>query len=644
MPLEHPNITLGTAGHIDHGKTALVKFLTGCDTDRLKEEKERGMSIDLGFAPCTLANMQVGIVDVPGHEHFVKTMVAGASGMDGVIFVVAADDGVMPQTREHLEILTLLGVKHGVVALTKMDRVSPEELEITQEDVRSFLRGTFLESAPILPICNLTGEGYEAFYEALVSLVRSIEPKRTDGVFRLPVERAFSAKGYGTVVAGIPVSGSARVGDEVLLLPGEVTGRIKGAEVYGQPSDAVLAGQCAALNVRHWEHKAIKRGDVVTAPGYFAPQEWYVCSMQFLLHERLLLKSGERVKFHTGTSEVTAAAYLLDRDQARGGDECLVQCRMSDALVAGPGDRFIIRTLSPVRTIGGGMVVEAVPKRLKRAHPGLVQDLSERAHAVRNERDFVEYCIRKAPGLAADEAALSVRAKLPAALVHRIAGDLVRDGQALRLAPDLYVHAQSITAERARVLAVVAEYHRSAPQSPGIAREGLLRAAQLPEVVFNCLIGSLKDEGALVERQGRLALAGHSVAFSDEDDRLLDALESAFREAAFHPPDVEDAARRAGIPDERAAWALKTLLEHGRLVEVAEGLVFHSEAVQRAQAALVSYIRKEGKLESVKFKYVLDTTRKYAIPLLDYFDRIGVTSRVGNTRHLKGPGGAGMRA
>ena len=247
MPLAQPNITLGTAGHIDHGKTSLVKFLTGCETDRLKEEKERGMSIDLGFAPCTIGDLEVGIVDVPGHENFVKTMVAGASGMDGVILVVAADDGVMPQTREHLDILTLLGIRHGMVALTKIDRVDGEYLELVRFELEEFLRGTFLQVARILPVSNLTGQGYEPFYDALADLIRSIRPKRTDGVFRMPVDRAFSAAGYGTVVAGIPVAGSAHAGDEVLLLPQGIVGRIRQIQVYGRSSDTVMAGQCAAL-------------------------------------------------------------------------------------------------------------------------------------------------------------------------------------------------------------------------------------------------------------------------------------------------------------------------------------------------------------------------------------------------------------
>jgi selenocysteine-specific elongation factor len=634
MALDYPNITLGTAGHIDHGKTALVKFLTGCDTDRLKEEKERGMSIDLGFAPCTVANVQVGIVDVPGHERFVKTMVAGASGMDGVILVVAADDGVMPQTREHLDILTLLGVQHGLVALTKADRVKPDELELVREEVRDLLQGTFLEAAPILPICNLTGEGFEPFYEALARLVHSITPKRTDGVFRLPVERAFSAAGYGTVVAGIPVSGSARIGDELALLPGDVTDRIRGIEVYGRPAEAVLAGQCAALNMRHWDHAAIARGQTVTAPGFFKPCEWYLCKLRLLPHEGLALKNGERVKFHTGTSEVVASAYLMDRGVLRPAEECVAQVRLAEPLVAGPGDRFIVRTLSPVATIGGGKVVESSPHRLKRTRTGALQDLTERAAAVGDEKAFVEYCVRRAEGLGAREAELSFRAKLPLTLLRGIVRTLAHEGKVTELAPGLYAHCESVREACQKLLDCVADFHSCVPQSPGPTREHLREAVPLPEEALAALLVLLVQEGKLAEHEGRLALPGHAVAFGEEEQRYLDLVESAFRQAGFHPPDPQQVLEGLDAPKEKLIWALRTLVEHGRLVEVAEGLLFHREDVERAREALVAYIRREGRLESVKFKYVLDTTRKYAIPLLDYFDRTGVTRRVGYTRYL----------
>jgi len=639
MPLEYPNITLGTAGHIDHGKTALVKFLTGCDTDRLKEEKERGMSIDLGFAPCTLGGVQVGIVDVPGHEHFVKTMVAGASGMDGVILVVAADDGVMPQTREHLDILTLLGVSHGVVALTKADRVRPDELELARQDVGEFLKDTFLAGAPILPISNLTGEGFEPFYEALAELVRSIEPKRTDGVFRLPVERAFSAAGYGTVVAGIPVSGSARVGDELVLLPHGVSDRVRGIEVYNRPADAVKAGQCAAINMRRWDHAAIRRGHTVTVPGFFTPQHWYACALRLLPHGRQGLKSGGRVRFHTGTSEVVASVYLMDRDALRPAEACVAQVRLAEPLVAGPGDRFIIRTLSPVGTIGGGTIVESLPQRLKRTRPGVLQDLTERAAAVGDEKAFVEYCVKNAEGLAADEAALSCRVKLPLPLVRNVISALIREGKVLDLTQGLYAHRETVLRASQELLQRVADFHRRMPQSPGPTRPQLQEAVPLRQREFAMLLALLVQEGRLVERGGRLALPSHTVTFCEEEQHCLDMVESAFREGGFRPPDPEQGIVAVGGPKEKLGWAVKMLVEHGRLVEVAQGLLFHRDAVERARTALIAYIQKEGKLESVRFKYVLDTTRKYAIPLLDYFDRIGVTVGVGHTRYLKGPAG-----
>ncbi|HUV40143.1 MAG TPA: selenocysteine-specific translation elongation factor, partial [Planctomycetota bacterium] len=340
MTTRQINVTLGTAGHVDHGKTALVKLFTGCETDRLKEEKERGLSIELGFAPCTIGELEVGIVDVPGHEHFVKTMVAGASGMDGVILVVAADDGVMLQTREHLDIMTLLGITHGIVALTKVDIVTAGRVEEVRRDLAEFTRGTFLEGAPVLPVSSVTGEGFGPFLSALNTLVASIEPKSTTGVFRLPAERSFSVRGYGTVVSGIPITGSVRLGDEVVLLPQGETGRINAVQVYGRDSDVARSGQCAALNVRHWDHKTIGRGNVVATPGYFEPAGWYVLRLRLLEHEGLFLRNGTGLKFHTGTSEQLATLYLLEDDTIRAGQEQLAEVRLDEPLIAGPNDPF----------------------------------------------------------------------------------------------------------------------------------------------------------------------------------------------------------------------------------------------------------------------------------------------------------------
>ncbi|HUW18702.1 MAG TPA: selenocysteine-specific translation elongation factor [Sedimentisphaerales bacterium] len=635
------NITLGTAGHIDHGKTALIKCLTGCDTDHLKAEKERGMSIELGFAPCTISDIEVGIVDVPGHENFIKTMVAGASGIDGVIFVIAADDGVMPQTREHLDILTLLGVRHGIVALTKVDCVQPDRISAATAEIEDFLRSTFLENAPILPLSSITGQGFDGFYEALKSLVGAIEPKTVDGVFRLPVERAFSLKGYGTVVTGIPVSGQARIGDEVVLFPYGTKGRIKAVQVYKRESDTALSGQCAALNVPQWDHKLISRGNVVTQPGYFSPQQWCLCRLHLLGSARAGLKNGAAVKFHTGTSEVVAAVYLMEGSSVTAGQECLIQVRLSEPVVAGPGDRFIVRSLSPAQTLGGGIIVEAIPARLHRSRQAVVQDAQARANAVLARKDFVEYCIKTAAGLAASEAEISFRAKLPPASLRQILGELVREGKVLNLTSKLYIHTDTAVAAEQRLLDIVDRFHSSSPESPGMTAEQLFGASGLEKEVFDGLVKLLISQGRLAERKHRLALPTHRESLDDEETRLLETIESLFQKRLFDPPGCEEVGRHCSAGKDKVERILRILIEYEKLMRVENDLLFHRQAVERAREILVSYLTKEGKLESVKFKYLLDTTRKYAIPLLDYMDRIGVTRRLGNTRYLKAPGNSG---
>ena len=627
------NITLGTAGHIDHGKTALVKNLTGCDTDHLKEEKLRGMSIELGFAPCTISDMEVGIVDVPGHENFVRTMVAGAAGMDGVILIVAADDGVMTQTREHLDILTLLGIRYGIIALTKADRVEPDHIELVCAQVRDLLAATFLEKAPIVPVSNVTGSGYDLLLEELRRLVDSIEPKRTDGLFRLPVERSFSVKGYGTVVTGIPVSGSARLGDELILMPQSRKGRLKAIQVYKHTADTVLAGQCAALNIPQLDHTAIDRGNVIVADACFAPQTWYLCSLRTLPDGRPSLRNGSKVKFHTGTSEVPASIYLMHDGDLPPGSESLVQIRLDKPLVAAPADRFIIRDLSPVRTIGGGMVIDALQLKLKRSSPLVREDAAALARAVLDDAEHIEYRLRKAPACAASAAELAASAKLPLARVQAVLTRLTADRKAERCG-ELFIHADSSRQLQERLLGLIAAHHDSSPHSPGIEPEPLRNLAELDKDVFQHIVAGLSASGSLAQRNGRLALPSHRDAIPEAHRDAAEKVEALFRARHFNPPSLEEVAAETGLSPSRADAIIRLLIENQRLVVVEKGLFFHAEAVAKACEILQGFIQKEGVLESVKFKYLLSTTRKYAIPLLDYFDRIGVTRRAGHSRYL----------
>ncbi|KPK76045.1 MAG: hypothetical protein AMJ79_08550 [Phycisphaerae bacterium SM23_30] len=634
MPTEQINITLGTAGHIDHGKTVLIKCLTGCDTDHLKAEKERGMSIELGFAPCLVADLEVGIVDVPGHENFIKTMVAGAASMDGVIFVVAADDSVMPQTREHLEILTLLGIGHGIVALTKIDRVPPEQQKRAAEETRTLLKNTFLRDAPILPVSNVTGEGFDGFIAALKELVASITPKQTDGLFRLPVERTFTLKGYGTVITGIPVSGAAAIGDELVLLPQNLRGRIRAIQVYKRQSDQVIAGQCAALNIPQIDHKLVTRGNTLTQTGFFTAQSWYLAQMQLLAHDKLFLKNGQKVKFHTGTSEVVATVYLMQGEQLQPGQEELVQIRLAEPLVAAPADRFIIRTLSPMLTIGGGMIIDALPRRLKRHQPHILQDALEQAQAVQNETDFVEYCLKKTEFYVTRPEDLALPARMPTRLVKDILHQLTQRNKAVLLASDLYIHAEVLSLLEKRLLRIVTEYHQSAPESPGIEADSLQSACRLPKNVLELMLARLKDDNRLTEKNNRWARPDFRPTIQYEDAPKLDQVENLVRKRLFHPPGPEDISDSVQLPLAEVERLLRILVEHEKIIAVDKNLFFHTEAVEKSRRRLIDHIQTEGPMESVKFKYLLDTTRKYAIPLLDYFDRIGLTRRVGYTRHL----------
>ena len=629
------NITLGTAGHIDHGKTALVKNLTGCETDRLKEEQERGMSIELGFAPWRVQDLEVGIVDVPGHENFIKTMVAGATGIDAVVFVIAADDGVMPQTREHLDILTLLGVQSGVVVLTKTDKVSAEHLELARQEAQDYLQNTFLRDAPIYPVSNITGAGFGEFYDGLTELVQRLTPKHMDGVFRLPVERTFSIKGYGTIISGIPVSGTTRVGDAVTAYPSGATGRIKAIQVYSEQSDVVRCGQCAAINVPQWEHGTISRGDVVTVEGWFEPRDWYLCQLNVLPGEGTYLKNGASVKFHTGTSETTAVVYLLRGDRAEGGRQVLVQVQLNQSIVAGPMDRFILRSYSPVRTIGGGVIVEVLERKLRRSHPEVVADAEMRAAAVQNARDFAEYVIRTAPDYVITTKATAQRIKRTLAGTEQLIDELIQSGIVCALDQGHLMHMQTAEQLRLRVVDRLAEYHEKDPASPGMAMDTLQTEFNWPRQAFAKTLRDLTTNGEVCVESDRVRLGSHRAQMAPAMQKMLEQVEALFRERRFSPPNRDELMELAGLDAKGADTAIRLLIEHKRLARVDRDICFHIDAVSEAVRLAVEHLKKNNRLESVEWKYMIDATRKYALPLLDYFDRIGVTKRApDNTRHL----------
>jgi len=628
------NITLGTAGHIDHGKTALIKLLTGCETDRLKEEKERGMSIELGFAPCRLGDLEVGIVDVPGHEHFIKTMVAGATGIDGVIFVVAADDGIMPQTREHLQILTLLGVRYGMVALTKVDIVSGDRVEAVTAELRDFLRGTFLEGADICPLSAITGAGFDGFYTSLKALIAKIEPRNTGGIFQMPVERVFSVKGFGTIVSGIPAGGTAKVGDELILLPEGAKSRVRAIQVYGKESQQVRSGQCAAVNLPQLDASTLRRGQVLTKGDCLQAAHWFTCDLQVLQSQDEPIRNGRQYKFHTGTSEVTAVVYVLT--EADAGGRMLVQVRTEEPVAAGIRNAFILRQLSPMRTCGGGTIIAAGDRRIKRK-PETVSELQARAQVIGDVERFVSYALQT--GLCGTASGMQEIARAVQQMpetVTAVLENLTASGEAVQLAGQ-FVHRDVLGRLEMQIRERVEEYHKHNAQSPGIEEEALCAAIAEPKALIKAVLNRMLAGKKLAVVKERIALPTHTQQFDPRQKQMLDRIEAMFLQKLFGPPSVQELTTALKTNDKAVEQAIKILVEQQTLCRVEQGMYFHADAVAQAKARIADHVagKGQGRLESVDFKYLVDTTRKFALPLLDYMDKIGFTRRSGNTRYLR---------
>jgi selenocysteine-specific elongation factor len=521
--------------------------------------------------------------------------------------------------------------------LTKIDKVPPAHVEAVTQEVKDYLQGTFLRDAPIYPYSNITGQGFGEFYEGLLDLVQRLVPKHTDGIFRLPVERTFSVKGYGTITSGIPVSGSARLGDAVVVYPSAMPGRIKAIQVYSTQSEQVMCGQCAAINVPQWDSSQISRGEVITVEGWFAPSEWYLCRLDVLALEGFSLKHGSSVKFHTGTSETTAVVYLLEGDRAHRGERALAQVHLHRPIVAGPSDRFILRSLSPVQTIGGGIIVEALEGKLRRSRPEVVEDAKQRAAAIQDDSAFAEYVIRTAPNHAITIKAVAQRTKKTIAGSEKIVESMIQSGAILALEQGLFIHSKTMDRLKQQVLDRVSQYHKQDPASAGMESESCQTECAMPKPVFQQLLKDLMAGNKVRIQEGRVSLAGHSASFDPAKQKRLQQVEALFQQRPFNPPEKAEIMDSCKLGAKETDESLRLLMEHGRLVRIARDVYFHADALDKARQAVIAHLKKENRLESVQFKYLIDATRKYALPLLDYLDRIGVTKRAPDNTRFLGP-------
>ena len=630
------HVVVGTAGHIDHGKTSLVKALTGTDTDRLPEEKARGITIDLGFAFLEEPDgLTIEIVDVPGHERFVKNMLAGVGGIDLALLVIAADEGVMPQTREHLAICQLLRIKTGLVALTKTDMAEPDWIELVREDVARLLEGTFLHGCPIVPVSSKTGEGLAELRAALVTLGREVPPKATDQTARLPIDRVFTVKGFGTVVTGTLTAGRIAVDERVEVYPRGLSSRVRGLQVHGHAVARAQAGQRTAVNLQGVDRAAIERGDVLAPPGALLPTLLLDATLELLEDAPRPLRTRDRVRFHVGTQEVMARVLLVGQMELPQGRTTYGRFRLERPIVALPGDRYVIRTYSPIVTIGGGTLLDVAPPRFKRKAPALLAHLELLEKG--SPAQVLEEHLKQAGAAGLRLADLPARTPFGPDRLRGLLEALQQSGAVVAVDREWYIQRDASDRLREETLALLETFHRENPLRGGISREELRsRAGNAQERIFSQLLSVLEAEGVVRSERDQVRLAAHAIRLSPEQQHVVDGIEAEFRRAGAAPPSPEEALGRFGIKGTEKHELFHLLVADGRLVRVKESLYFHAEALHGIQDKLVAHLREKKEIGPADMKDLLGVSRKYAIPLMEYFDAQRVTVRQGERRVLRG--------
>jgi selenocysteine-specific elongation factor len=629
-------IILGTAGHIDHGKTSLVKALTGIDTDRLKEEKERGITIELGFAYLDLPNGQrLGIIDVPGHERFIKNMVAGASTIDLVALIIAADEGVMPQTREHLDICTILGIKKGLVVLTKIDLVEGDWLDLVQEDIKEFLKGTFLEGAPVFPVSSATGQGISELTAVLERLSDEIEERSSAGIFRLPVDRVFTMRGFGTVITGTAMSGSLSVGDQVYIYPQEIQAKVRGIQVHNQDTEQVRAGLRTAINLQGIEKAIVNRGEVVATPLGLYPTRLLDIRVRLLKSIPRPLKHRSQVRFHSGTSEILGRVILLEGEEIKPGESQFCQIRFAEMVALLPGDLAVIRSYSPVQTIGGAEVLNVKPSKHKRFNPEVIHQLQVLQSGSDLEKVALQVLQSGAAGVSRQN--LGQVLPLPPKKLDEMLKELFSQKVIIQWDKEnkFLIHQQELLNLNQAMRQELEGYHKANPLKPGFLKEEL--KSRLPQIreakLFNFILNQLAEQKVLVQEKELVRLTGHKVELKEDQQAVRDSLEKVYLTSGLQPPYFKELAEKFTKGQPRQV--LELMVKEGKLVKVKEDLYFHRQAIEDLKKSLIHWLREKGAITTPEFKDLTQASRKYTIPLLEYFDALQVTMRVEDKRLLR---------
>ncbi len=627
-------VIMGTAGHIDHGKTSLVLALTGVDCDRLAEEKRRGITIELGFAFLDLPDgSRLGVVDVPGHEKFVKNMVAGAQGIDFVLLTVAADEGVMPQTREHVEICTLLGVQKGLVALTKADVVDEELLELAAEDVQEELAGTFLEGAPVIPVSSRTGDGLEAVRAALAETASGVAETRRTDLLRLPVDRVFTMRGHGAVVTGTLSGGELAVGDEVEVSPRGLASKARGVQSHGETLERVEAGRRVALNLQGLKVEDLRRGDVICRPGTLFPSTVMDLELTCLASSPRALRHRREIHFHLGSRETLARLYFLDREKLEPGDTALVQVRFAEPVPAVRGDRVVLRGFSPLRTVAGGRVLSPLGAGERRKADRLAR-LKALQNADEAETALIQLEAAGFEGL--DLRRLVVLTGAGAKELARIMEEHSNRGRALRFDAEAgrYAHMQILENLERRLAEFVQAHHAEQPSKPGPGRGELGQAAgaKARAKLVQAALTRLVRRGELEQTQEAYRIPGFEPSAVGDAAALREMILSEYKEAGWTPPALKEVLAKAKVKPAQAADVLRLLVQQGELAKIKEDLFFSRQAWEEIKAKVQAYFAENEDMAPGDFRDLTKLSRKYTIPLLEHLDKERVTVRVGDKR------------
>ena len=633
--MEH--IIIGTAGHIDHGKTTLIKALTGIDCDRLKEEKERGITIDLGFAYFDLpSGRRAGIIDVPGHEKLIKNMLAGVHGMDIVMLVIDANEGIMPQTEEHLHILSLLDVKCGIIVLTKTDLIEQDWLELVTDEVRNRIFGTFLEHSPIVPVSALTGSGLNELTLLIDELCKQVQPRDATLPFRLPIDRVFTMQGFGTVVTGTTFSGSVCVGDVLDVHPSQFSTRIRGIRVHGESCNMAQAGQRTALNLAGISLEQLRRGDVLAAPNSIFPTTLLDVRLTLVSNFKRTLVNAERIRFHAGTAEILGRVFLLQSDELLPNDSEYAQIRLEEAVSLCSGDRFVIRSLTPLHTIGGGVILDPNPVKRKRfKKPGLTElqtlesGSSEAilAQKIAHSKEWLISRDEALRGINRSDADDALESLLKLEVIIKISSE----------SKEYLIHRDKLMTFASKVRNIVSDYHLRYPLRQGISREEL-RSRLMPAFdskLFGILLIVIQTDASIKVMQNTVSINNFTPKFEGRWLSLRQAILETLAKNLYSPPALSELRDMLKLSQQDAIELMEALTDKDEVVKISEGMYFLKDSVLTAKDLLLKHFEQHEELSLADFRTLIASSRKYALPLLEYFDEQRITVRTGENRKLK---------